>query len=206
MIIFLDDDAACRAWLARRSHAAAVEGMRDGNRKRLLLHASGCNRLKHLLGRKMATTHGRWVACAMQREELTQWCLLKYGGEPQPCPACSIAAEACEDHHLTRLDRDILDFVLDVAVIHLEPDAKPYHLAVSDVAQCLRKTTRQLQAALDHLTKEGLITLGVAPVRGANAGERRTIYPTARALETLEYFAACDRGSVEAEIARLHAA
>jgi hypothetical protein len=206
MIIFIDDDAACGAWLARRSQAWAVEGMRNRSPKRLLLHAAGCSRLKNVLRRNAATTHGRWTACALERSQLTAWCASEYDTEPTPCPTCSAVEAPPESHHLTRLGRDVLDFVLDVAVIHLEPDARPYHLTVADVAQCLRKTSRQLSATFQRLIEEGYLTIGPSPGRSPRQGDRRHIHPTAMALRTLEYYAACDPRSVEAEIARLHAA
>jgi hypothetical protein len=180
--------------------------MRDRAAKRLRIHAAGCSRLKNLLRRGGATTHGRWMACSSDRAELAAWCVGEYGAEPARCPTCAAADDLHENHHLTRLGRDILDYVLDVAVIHLEPDARPYHLTVADVAQCLRKTPRQLAATFEHLIAEGYLTSGAGATHGSKSFERGVIYPTAAALRTLEYFAACDPRSVEAEIARLHAA
>jgi AraC-like DNA-binding protein len=128
----------------------------------------------------------------------------EYRSEPAACSTCAIAASPHEHQHLTRLGRDILDYVLDVAIIHLEPDARPYHLTLADVAQCLRKTPRQLRATFDRLVEEGYLTIGPSP--GRDSLDRRPIHPTAAALRTLEYFATCDAQSVEADIARLHAA
>jgi len=206
MIIFINDDPACRKWLARRSQASAVERMRNRTVKRLRVHAAGCSRLKNLLRRNSATTGDRWTACGLDRSELAAWCVNEYGTEPDPCPTCAAAESPHESHHLTRLGRDILDYVLDVAIIHLESDARPYHLTVADVAQCLRKTPRQLKSMFDQLIEEGYLTIDASRIRIMDPFDRSLIHPMAAALRTLEYFAACDLPSVEAEIARLHAA
>jgi hypothetical protein len=130
----------------------------------------------------------------------------EYGMKPASCPTCAAVQTAHESHHLTRLGRDILDYVLDVAIIHLEPDARPYRLTVADVAQCLRKTPRQMTSAFDRLIEEGYLTISDSRPRASEPFTRSLVHPTAAALRTLEYFAGCDPRSVEADIARLHAA
>jgi hypothetical protein len=220
MLIFVNDDAGCSAWLARRPRSACVEGMRDRTARRLVLHAGDCSRLKKSLGRGAATTGGRWTACALEASESIAWCLGEYGAEPTPCAHCShreatqvdgadddSARDDVDDrNHLTRLGRDILDYVLDVAVIHLEPDIRPYRLTLGDLAQCLRKSPRQLAGQLERLVEDGLLTVGEPHGRGPDRDETRLIHPTAAALRKLEYYAARDRRTVAKDLARLHEA
>jgi hypothetical protein len=111
-----------------------------------------------------------------------------------------------ENRPIPRLGRDILNYVLDVAIIHLEPDVRPYHLTVGDVAQCLRKTPRQLAATFERLVDEGLLAIGQAHGRGPDRDETRPIHPTADALRTLEYYASRDRRTVNRDLAKLHEA
>lgn len=208
MIIFLDEDVACRHWLTHHRRGYAVEGMRSRKPRRLVLHAAVCTELKETLRRGRATTHRRQTACSLRRDELIDWCATEYAAQPTSCETCLPAdqtpAPRGDKSPLTRIDRDVLDYVLDVAVIHLEPDAKPYHLTVADVAQCLHKTPGQLGPALGRLVEQGLIIANEPPGRRRPSVERREISPTAAALQMLPYFADRSRRHVEAEVAKLH--
>jgi hypothetical protein len=97
----------------------------------------------------------------------------------------------------------VLDYVLDVAVIHLEPDARPYSLTISNIAQCLQKTPGQLAGALDQLRRAGLINVGDQTKMRRALPETREIYPTANALKTLPYFSDWDARLLELEVQRL---
>lgn len=207
MIIFLNDDPGCRHWLTHHRTGFAVEGMRSRTTRRLIVHAATCSVLREAARRGRATTRGRWTACAVRREEVVAWAEVEYGQAPAPCDVCRGAAAsdtAAAKPAFGRLARDILDYVLDVAVIHLESDERPYHLRVGDVAQCLRKTPGQLAAPLRRLTQEGLLTLERTTQRGPQAELRTAIGPTAAALRTLPYFHDRDATEVAAAIARLH--
>lgn len=205
MIIFLDEAAACRHWLTHHRRGCALERRRKGKTDAFVLHAATCRALKDVVERRRAQTR-RWIACSLHRDELERWCETERGTQPAQCVACAVAEGAASNrtaaHPASRLARDVLDYVLDVAIIHLEPDAKPYALTVSDVGQCLHKTPGQLAAALGRLTDEGLTVLEDAGKRAARTDHRR-IYPTVAGLRTLPYFAGRTRAEVEAECRRL---
>ena len=206
MILFLDDDAQCRNWLVHHHQGYALEGMRNRKSTRLILHRANCTELKEAIGLKRATTHQRWVGCSTTRGELTAWAAEEYQTPPLICEACLAAEptpdEVPNDHHLTRLARDILDYVLDVAVMHLEPDAKAYQLTVGDVAHCLAKTGGQLAPALERLKDARLIEIEDVKRRRTDA-DHRVVRPTAEALRTLPYFAAWTPSDLESEVAKL---
>jgi hypothetical protein len=207
MLIFVNDDAACAHWLTHHRAGYAVEGMRNRKLTRLTLHSATCVALKDAIRRGRATTHGRWTACSLNEDELATWSVAEYGADPPRCDTCLPAGSESgidgEEHPLTRLGRDVLDYVLDVAVIHLEPDARPYHLTVADVAQCLRKTPGQLSAALEHLTKSGMVVVEQPAGSRSPGRERHAIFPTTAALRKLPFFGVWKDEQLDAEIAKL---
>lgn len=209
MIIFVDDDVGFRNWLVHHRNGYALEGMRNRKVARLVLHAAACPALKEEVRRGRATTHQRWIACSLQDDELAEWCAAEYVIDPARCETCLPVAQRlvtnCDEHHLTRVARDVFDYVLDVAVIHLEPDARPYRLTISDVAHCLRKTPGQLAAALEQLAGAGLIAVDDSSAGRRTKPENREVFPTSTGLQTLPYFAEWEQCRVEGEAAKLRA-
>jgi hypothetical protein len=207
MIIFVDDEGPLRSWLMHHRQGYALEGMRNRKATRLLLHRAPCSELKDSLRLARATTHRRWVACSSTRGELTAWSTAEYETEPIVCEVClqDDVQQPPSDaaHHLTRLARDVLDYVLDVALVHMEPDAKPYRLTVADIAQCLGKTCGQLTHALEHLAAEDIVAIEEHARKRSTSGDHRVVYPTANALRKLPYFSEWDQASLEAEVVKL---
>lgn len=206
MLIFLNDDAACRHWLVHHRQGYAVEGLRTRKSTGLTLHNARCAALRDAARHGRATTRRHWTACSTDRAELLRWCTEEYRVEPTTCEVCRTARPADERTsapRLTRASRDVLDFVLDVAIIHLEPDAKPYRLTIGDVAHCLRKTTGQLSPAVRRLAEEQLILIE-APTGRRASFERSTVYPTPAGLRTLPFFADWTNAQLTAELAKLH--
>lgn len=104
-----------------------------------------------------------------------------------------------EPSRLSRLGRDILDYVLDAAVIHLEHAQPPYHLTIGDIAACFAKTPGQLVDALHRLSVAGLImTIG-----SDRTMARQIVSPTTAALRTLPAFAEASDAELQAELAKL---
>jgi len=195
MIIFINDGAAERRWLKLHHDAVVVEHLRRRGKPLLVVHGASCDRLNKPARR----SRDRWLICSAEPEEALKWCGDHFSAEPVNCDACGGRVSAAPSApHLSRLARDVLDYVLDVAVIHLEPEAKPYRLTIADIAQCLQKTAGRLAAPLRTLQDAGLITIAAVP---RHRGE--IVYPTADALRTLPYFAAFDAPLLENELAKL---
>ena len=54
----------------------------------------------------------------IELEELVSWAKDQTEHEPASCPQCAPREELEIEPHLTKLDRDLLDFVLEIAVSH----------------------------------------------------------------------------------------
>jgi len=61
--------------------------------------------------------------------------------------------------HLTKLGGEILDYILDAALIPMENEYPPYRLTVSDIAACFGKTPGQISPIIQPLINHGLLTL-----------------------------------------------
>lgn len=198
MIIFIHEEAAERRWLAAHKDALVVERTVRGHKPHLVSHSADCRHLRH------RRSHGpeRWLICSTDPAELAAWCASHFAAEPTHCRHCrgeTHPAAATEVGRLSRLARDVLDYVLDVAVIHMEPDAKPYALTIDDVARCLRKTSGQLAHALARLKKAELVEIEEL----SRQAESHVIRATAKGLRMLPYFADADAAHIESELRKL---
>ena len=147
-------------------------------------------------------------ACSVDPSELGAWSVEESGSAASLCEKCrperELQSEGSGEIHLTKLGADILDYVLDAALIHIDHEQPPYRLMVSDIAACFGKTPGQLSVALHRLVDDGLLTvdgkLGVAvPIP-----HKRIVWPTIRALRTLHAFQAESDEMIQAELAKLH--
>ncbi len=108
--------------------------------------------------------------------------------------------------HPSKLGREILDYVLDAAVIHLEHEHPPYRLTIGDIAACFAKTPGQLRPALNRLIDEGLL---MPADQGRSASlwlPQRIVLPTMQALRTLEAFRNESDAAIQAELEKLQVA
>jgi hypothetical protein len=214
MIIFLDEDRAYLAWVTHHRPGFVLDARRKLSKKHVTMHRANCPEVRHASTRHTHWTTGQHLkACAMDAVELVAWVREQIDVEPNSCETCLPTqdfGEAPQGHssepHLTRLDRDILSFVLEIAAIHLDDPDSSYALDVGDIARCLQKTPGQLTAAVERLAKMDMIVLN-GPFRPEGRGWLRTVIaPTARALRTLPVYSAIEDERLEAELARLHAA
>ncbi len=60
---------------------------------------------------------------------------------------------------MTRLDREILEIVLEVASIHLDEDDGEYRLTIGKAARCLGKTEGQLMPSVARLVADEMLIL-----------------------------------------------
>ena len=107
--------------------------------------------------------------------------------------------------HLTKLSGDILDYVLDAALIHMENEFPPYRLSVSDIAACFGKTPGQIAPVLHQLIINGLLTVP-GKISAEQLRPQQVLLPTVLALRTLEAFQSESDGAIHNELAKLEVA
>jgi hypothetical protein len=128
---------------------------------------------------------------------------------PALCPKCGPQDETADvpsPEHLTKLARDILDYVLEAALIHFEHEYPPYRLCVGDIAACFAKTPGQLSSALDQLEVRELIIVQGRSTDADLRDARTMIYPTLAALRTQASLAGETDMLLQQELDKLHAA
>jgi hypothetical protein len=127
--------------------------------------------------------------------------------EPVYCDKCNPTDETQSltgphEKQLTKLGKDIIDYVVEAAVVCLDQGAD-YDASVDDVAAYLGKTPAQITAALLRLIEDGYLRIeGKFDAQHAVPG-RRLIYPTADALRTLPAFEQMSVRKVKAELEQL---
>lgn len=209
MIIFLNEDRAYVSWVTHHRTGFVLDSTRKPTRTRIVLHRATCPEIKHCESKRTHWTTGRRMkACSLDAEELKRWALEQVGGQPVLCDQCcpdqlpEHVDHRCEPH-LTRLGREILSFVLEVATIHMDEDDSFYRLDVATIARCLMKTPGQLNAALASLLQEELLTIDRHFAVGESLSPRCKICPTIRAIRTLPSCATMTDAEIETALARL---
>lgn len=186
MILFLNEDRAYLSWVAHHRGGFVLDGRHRPHLGHLVLHRALCSQIKGRTGRSHWTTGGRFKACSLSREELQTWGEAETEKPVAECPECHSPREALappEHEHLTRLEREILEYIVESAAIHLEwPDGPPYRLTVADIGACMAKTPGQLRAALTHLQEQGWILPAGKSTKHEPFPPRRLILPTVDAV------------------------
>jgi hypothetical protein len=207
MLIILNDDSVYIAWIARHRQGFVVDCQRKPTKNHLILHRATCSVIKpHKRAR--LTTGAHVKACALDAAELTAWAAEQTGGGVIACSECqplleeSAGAEHQATHALTRLGRDILSYVLDLAVMYLDDVERHYHPNVQDIAVYLGKSAGQIMPAVRRLIVEGYLDCYPPATDGAFPAAS-IIYPTARALRTIPAFDALSDEALEVELASL---
>ena len=212
MVVFLDEEGAYLAWLKRHRSGFVLDSLRRPTRKQPTLHRATCEAIRKSATKKTHWTTGRRLkACSLDVDQLAAWANDEFGAEPAECERCEprkvIQAEevlSAEKHdHLTKLGKEMLDYVIESAVIHLDQGDLDYHLTVGDVAGCVGKTPAQITAALMRLVEDGYLRMEGEVAPGAALSPRRKIYPTAAALRTLPAFEKVSDRKIEAELKQL---
>jgi hypothetical protein len=208
MVIYLNDERAYLYWVTHHRSGFVLDCARKPTPRHLVLHRATCAEVKTATGKRTHHTTGQHAkACSLEADELRAWAVEQTATEPVSCSLCRPheqpqPGEAGAEAHLTRLPREILSFVLEIAVIHLDDPSRTFHLTVGDVARCFDKTPGQLTQPLAQLWEQGMITVSGRMVPGRALSPRRVVYPTAAALRTLPAYAA-ENSDAEAEVRKL---
>jgi hypothetical protein len=207
MIIFLNDDAAYRSWIAHHRAGFVLDGRRMPKRGHIVLHRASCCEISPSpSSRQHWTTGARIKAVSLDREELMAWGAAETGREVPCCSTCQagrdLPASAASAGALPKLARDILDYVLEAALIHMEHQQPPYRLTLGDIAACFGKTPGQMAPVVGRLIDEGWLTLLGKPV-AAGKLHRGVVGPTVLALRTLAAFQDESDAAIESELQKL---
>ena len=203
MILYLDEEKAYRHWVTHHRKGFVLSGRNRFQPRDLILHRATCSEVKGAAkGRTHLTSGNHWKACALQSQELVDWAS---GWEQVPsscevcCPLDAAIAEP-EEIHLSKLGRDILEYVLEAAVIHFDEDSLPYRLCAGDIAECFASTVGHMSPAFRRLFEEGLLVTNGSP---KHLTPRKKIFPTLLALRHLPELAESSEAELQKELLKL---
>jgi len=208
MIIFLNDDRSYLSWVTHHRQGFVLGGKRKPKLSHLVIHRATCREIKSAASPRLHWTTGAKVkACSLNRDELEAWAAEATGTAPGFCVSCrpdhdDLPADA-GPAHLTKLGGEILDYVLDAALIHMENDYPPYRLTVCDIAACFGKTPGQISPVLHQLINDSLLTVLGKMGAAATIPPTRIVLPTMLALRTLEAFQNESDSAIQNELAKL---
>ncbi|HEX4145940.1 MAG TPA: hypothetical protein VHY91_20735 [Pirellulales bacterium] len=181
-----------------------MDCLRRPTKAHLVLHRATCPEIKRSPSPRTHWTTGKHMkGCSLEVEQLKAWALDQAEHEPTDCARCSPQHEIETEVHLTKLDRDILEIVLEIASIHIDENDDGYRLTVGKVARCLGKTEGQLTPALARLVDDELLVVSGTGRSGEILPPRCGLLPTTKALRTIPAYAALTDAQVEAELSKL---
>jgi hypothetical protein len=129
------------------------------------------------------------------------------GATPDHCAQCDPTNDTLASSevpiHLSKLASDILEYILEAALIHFEIERPPYHLTVADIAACFAKTPGQISPALHRLLDAGFVTIQGHINPAAVIPPKRVVLPTVAAIRTLEAFRSESDSTIQNELAKL---
>lgn len=187
MIIFIDEERAYLNWVTHHRRAFVMDARHRPKLSHLTLHRASCPEIKARSSRASHwTTKGRLKACASTVEELQQWSAQE-NQVPAVCDSCRPQESVSDDpgpSTLSKLARDVLDYIVEAALIHFEHEHPPYRLTVGDIAACFGKTPRQLSASLWQLIDHGLISVEQRVRHSEVPNVKTVVFPTLAGLRT----------------------
>jgi hypothetical protein len=208
MIIFLNDDRAYLYWVTHHRQGFVLDGKRKPKIGHLVVHRATCPEIKSTASRRAHwTTGSKMKACCLDRTELEAWAAEETGASPERCPRCDFEKQESASReaqvHLSKLVREVLEYILEAAIIHFEIERPPYHLTVADIAACFGKTPAQISPALHRLLEAGFVTIQGHLGPAVSIPPKRVVLPTVTAIRTLEAFRAESDSTIQIELAKL---
>ena len=214
MIIIINDDSAYLSWVNHHRNGFVLETRRKPTRRNTMLHRATCSEIKSPKTKRTHWTTGRKVkACSIHIEELQKWAHEETGCEATLCELCvpdhqftseELAQRAGNENHdhVTKLGREILSYVVEIAIINLDNETS-YKVTVGEVAKMLSKTPGQLTAALIRLIEDGFLTMAGTIAPGQSVPSTRIVYPTSKAFRSEPAFADISQAELDSEIDKL---
>lgn len=207
MIIFLNDDQAYHSWIAHHRGGFVLDGRRRPKVGHLLLHRATCSDVaRSSSGRQRCTTGTRIKATSLARQELIAWAVEQTGKAVVCCGTCQpdldLPMPRPSAKALPKLSRDILDYVLEAALIHMEHQQPPYRLTIGDIAACFGKPPGRVAPLVGRLIDEGWLMLIGKQSKSAK-WMREVIAPTVLAMRSLAAFETEGDTAIETELKKL---
>ncbi len=215
MVIILNDDPVYVSWIRRHRNGFVLDTKRKSTKRNSMLHRATCPMIrKSKTERTHWTTGGRVKACSDDCGELTEWALEQIGSQPKACGECNPLGDALSvgpnspiaaaDHHLTKLENDVLSAVVESAVIHLDNELD-FRMTVRDVAEYLSKTPAQVTDAMRRLVAQQMLEIETAATDKTPLSPTVRVFPTEGALRTVPAFAELKAEQLQGELEALRA-
>lgn len=211
MIIFINEERGYLSWVTHHRKGYVLDGKRKPKLSHLVIHRATCREIK--VGpsqRTHWTTGAKLKACSLDRSELEEWACEEAAVLLADCESCVPQNEAAQSDadqiHLSKLAREILEYVLDAALIHLDEETPAYHLTVGDIAACFAKSPAQISPALHRLIDGGLVSVEGKIGPDSPLPPKRVAVPTIAAMKTLLAFQCESDSIIEQELAKLNSA
>jgi hypothetical protein len=195
MIVFIDEEHAYRYWVTHHRNGFVIDGRFRPRVGHLMLHRATCAEIKPTASnRSHRTTGGRFKACSVDLSHLREWPQRELQCEVTSCETCRPLDELMQhtadagtagitEPPLTHFASEILEYVIEAAVIHFEwTDGPRYRLTLGDIAACMNKTVGQLGPALRQLQHAGYLE-----VPGKHTESTR-VFPTLKAIQSTPGF------------------
>jgi hypothetical protein len=209
MIVFIDENRAYIYWVTHHRQGFVLDGRRKPKISHLVLHRADCSSVKSAPSKQAHwTTAGNLKACSLNRDELQNWAVEETTAAAELCAACKPGDDTLPadpgEVHLTKLGNEMLEYILEATLIHLEHEHPPYRLTVSDIAACFAKTPGQVSHVLHQLLDAGFITVPGRQGASSPIPPKRIVLPTIQALRTLEAFQSETDNALQQELGKLH--
>lgn len=208
MIIFVNDDRGYLYWVTHHRQGFVLDGKRKPKVGHLVVYRSTSREIKSASSRRVHwTTGGKLKACCLDRAQLETWAGEETGAAAEYCPTCEPRSDGASSEespiHLSKLSGDILEYVLEAALIHFEVEQPPYRLTLADIAVCFGKTPGQISPALHRLLAAGLLAINSVSATCAAIRPKCMVLPRASAIRTLEAFRNASDLEIQDELAKL---
>ena len=214
MIIYLDEERAYVSWHTRHhDNGYVLDAQRKPTQRNMVVHRASCPQMKTNPRRRSNWTTGQHLkACSESLAELITWAYNATGSNPCLCPDCrpddEAAASGREDKktahvRFTKLSREIVSQVLDVAILYLDGMATEYDLTIRDLAQTFDRTVSRVISSTRRLIAQGLIEASPPATDQAPLSGDTLVYPTAKALRDVPDFADMSKRELETELRKL---
>ena len=208
MVIFINEDRGYLNWVKQHRNGYVLEARRASHVSHCVIHRAVCAQVKQSAAHKHVhwTTGTKFKACGLDREELIAWSSQETGLPARNCDVCQPEVDlplGNGEMHLSRQNAEVLDYVLEAALIHLEKETPPYRLSITNIAACFNKSPGQIALALRRLVDDDFVSVNGGLAIGSAVKQNRVVMPTLRAMRTLEAFRDESDTAIELELAKL---
>jgi hypothetical protein len=210
LIIYLDDDGPYLSWVTHHHHGFVIDWLRPPTRRHPIAHRATCKKIRVAKSKKKThwTTGRRLKACSEDLGKLLAWAEEASGHAADFCELCAPQQEPRQDEdtnhkRLTKLEKQVLEYVLEIAVIYLDNLDLSYELTVGDIADCLDKTAGQIAAAMFQLIAGGYLRLHPAITEQTDVRSEQRAFPTSKALRMEPAFEKMSEQEIEQELVGL---